>query len=128
MNKVNFSVIKHHGDPKKAMFEGVTIEKLAQLWVPEQERFVNCLDYGEHFVFEVPPQLNIQGSAYLCTCGGNAVVAPPEGPSSKFICLFHANFGVHQTSMVNKDDFRTQAAEGPIIVDREKIRNEKLWN
>jgi len=128
MSRVNFSIIKHHGDPKKAIFEDVTIEKLTQLWVPEQERFVNCLDYGEHFVFEVPPHLNIQGSAYLCTCGGNAVVVPPEGPSSKFICLFHATFGVHQTSMVNKDDFRTQAAEGPIIVDREKIRREKRWN
>lgn len=137
MSNVNFGIIKHSGDPKKAWFtdpatgEQVMVEKHDSLYVPEWDQSVKCIDYhGEHFIFEVPARLNVGGSSYLCTCGSAAVVAPPEGPGRMFVCQFHAtsDFGVHQTSIINKDDFADHAAKDkPIIIDRD-ITRKKKWD
>jgi hypothetical protein len=45
-------------------------------------------------------------SEYMCTCGAAAVVANPEMQSQRlFVCILHATYGHHSTSVVNRKDF-----------------------
>jgi len=128
--KSNFGVIQHRGDPTKAVFQGVEVEKRSHIAVDSYtlQGLIPTTDYGEHFIFEVPVHLNIGGSSYLCTCGSAAVIAlPPDVENPIFVCHFYQLFGVHQTSVVNMDDFEREAAKGQITLDRDKLRR-KRWN
>lgn len=102
-----FTIIRYRGEPQKAEFEGVPIAREDKLFVPEWGGLVSCAPYDDHFVFEVPPGRKRAGmSDYLCTCGSAAVVAKPETQTGRlFVCLFHATYGYHSTSVVNKKDF-----------------------
>lgn len=102
-----FNVIKHRGDPQGAEFEGVPIKRETKIFIPEWGFFVNCAPYDNHFVFEVPRGRKRKGiSEYMCTCGAAAVVSNPESINQRlFVCLLHATYGHHSTTIVNKDDF-----------------------
>jgi hypothetical protein len=51
-------------------------------------------------------------SEYMCTCGSYAVVAHPEDERARiFICMFHSEFGYHQTAVINKKDFDNIAGD-----------------
>jgi hypothetical protein len=104
---MTFNIIHHRGEPNTAEFEGVKISRQKALFIREWGRFIPCMPYDDHFIFEVPPMAKIMGmSEYMCTCGSAAVVATPETERGRmFVCLFHATYGAHQTSVVNKGDF-----------------------
>lgn len=105
---MTFNIIKHRGDPKEAKtLKGKLITREETLFVAEWGAFVKCTPYDDHFLYQdnTPEQ-----SAYLCTCGSPAVVTPP-GPQGMFVCLFHATYGFHQTSVINVKDFEKSAGE-----------------
>ena len=107
-----FTLIKYAGEPNKAEFEGIPIVRQEKLFIAEWSAFVVCTPYDNHFIFEVPKARKRAGiSDYLCTCGSMAVVANPELPSRMFVCLFEANNGYHQTTILNKKDFENVAGE-----------------
>jgi hypothetical protein len=108
-----FTLIKHAGDPNKADFEGIPITRQERLFIHEWGGLVRCTPYDIHFIFEVPEARRRVGtSEYMCTCGSYAVVAHPEDIKARvFICMFHAEFGCHQTTAVNKKDFENIAGE-----------------
>lgn len=108
-----FTLIKHPGEPNKAEFEGVAITRQEKLFIREWEALVSCTHYDNHFVFEVPETRKRMGvSEYMCTCGSYAVIAHPEDIKARiFICMFHGEFGYHQTTIVNKKDFENVAGE-----------------
>lgn len=108
-----FTLIKHAGEPNKAKFEGVTITRQERLFIREWEALVSCTPYDNHFIFEIPETRKRMGmSEYMCTCGSFAVVASPEDVKGRmFICMFHAEYGYHQTTVINKKDFENIAGE-----------------
>jgi len=101
---------------------GVVVEREEKLWVHEWATFVPCAPYEEHFVYENPD--NSEGSSsYMCTCGAPGVIVNPEkGQSAMFVCLFHATYGSHTTSHVNRKDFDKVAGETLDIHKPEKTR------
>lgn len=104
----NFNIIRHRGDAKKAeTLKGQAIQRQESLYVPEWGAFVNCAPYSEHFLFADSASGQ---SAYSCTCGSAAVVVPPD-KRGMFVCLFHATYGFHQTSVINVKDFHKSAGE-----------------
>lgn len=115
---MSFEIIHHRGDPQEAEFEGVTVRRSGAIYIPEWGQAVTCTPYGNHFIFEVPFNRALSvaggGAAHRCTCGSPAVVVPP-GPQGQFVCLFHATYGFHTTSFVNKKDFKEVAGEGKVI-------------
>jgi hypothetical protein len=116
-----FTLIKHAGDPNRATFEGITVERQEKLFIYEWGGFVGCAPYDEHFIFEIPQVRKRPGlSEYLCTCGSAAIVIHPESPQKRlFCCQFEALYGLHQTSVINKDDFEDIAEE---TLDPERSR------
>lgn len=101
-------IIHQHGDAKSAdLGNGKTANREEQLLVPEWGAFVKCAPYDDHFIYASNEP---GGSAYQCTCGSVAVVVPP-GPAGMFVCLFHATYGAHQTSFVNRNDFNELAGQ-----------------
>lgn len=90
----NFNIIRYKGDPKKTKtLKGRNVVREESLLVPEWAAFVKCTPYDNHFIFHDPTP---EQSAYMCTCGSVAVVAPP-GPDGMFVCLHHATYGNHTT-------------------------------
>ncbi len=101
---MSFNIIKHKGAPQQAKTLGnTTVSRQEQLFIPEWGALVMCAPYDDHFIYENPDKA-YGSSAYLCTCGSMAVVVPPE-PTGMFVCHFHATYGHHTTSVVNKKDF-----------------------
>ena len=56
-----------------------------------------CLDYENHFIYEIPDDIFTRGyPSYMCTCGSFAVVAPTSAfskdtsqPGLAFVCYYH---------------------------------------
>lgn len=106
------NIIHHAGRVVKTEFEGVIVERPETIIVlnfPQVGMVLNvpCAPYDEHFVFEVPKSREREGrSPYLCTCGSAAVIKDYSDPRAMlFVCHFHAQYGYHTTSVLNKDDF-----------------------
>lgn len=114
-----FNIIKHRGDPQKAEFEGVPIGRKSELFVSEWNAFVTCAPYDNHFIFEIPIIRKKTGmSDYMCTCGSAGVVAKPEKQATRlFVCLFHATYGYHSTTIVNKSDFDRKDLGGTVEIE-----------
>lgn len=104
----NFSIIHQRGEPQEATtLHGQHVERQEYLWVPEWGQLVRCAPYDNHFVYATSQP---EQSAYMCTCGSPAVVTLDD-KARLFVCLFHATYGAHQTSFVNKKDFEKVAGE-----------------
>jgi len=91
---MSFNIITHRGDAKKTKtLKGEPVKREEKLFVPEWGAFVKCTPYDNHFIYYTnsPNQ-----SAYMCTCGSAAAVAPPNS-TGMFVCLHHATYGVHAT-------------------------------
>lgn len=102
------NIIKHAGTPQRAQLDdGRVVYRQDKLYFPPMRAMVPCTPYDDHFIY----QSNKPGSSYLCTCGSAAVVAPPDH-TGRFVCLFHATYGKHQTSVINKRDFRHDLGSG----------------
>ncbi len=113
-------IIRHHGEVKRATTPGNRqVVRQERLFVPEYSNFVPCAPYDDHFVYENP---KVNESSYMCTCGSVAVINM-NGPRL-LVCHFHALHGSHQTSFVNKKDFRQVAGAGEIL--RVKGRKELI--
>ena len=68
------NIIRSHGTPNKVtLVDGTEIfnDKSNKIWIPEYGTFILCVEYGNHFIFEVP--IRIKGPAWLCSCGSPAV-------------------------------------------------------
>ena len=67
-----FNIVKFINSPTKVTLQNnKTVYKQDKVFVPEYEGFVRCAPYDNHFTFEVPK--DIQGPAYLCSCGSAAI-------------------------------------------------------
>jgi len=105
-------IIRHRGEVQNATTPlGHRVQRQEKLFVPEYRNFVTCAPYDDHFVYENPA---VNESAYMCTCGAVAVIAPPN-TRGMLVCYFHALYGRHQTSFVNKDEFSAVAGAGEIV-------------
>jgi len=103
-----FNIIRYYGEPQRATVKtksGKTYEvhREEKLFVPERGIFITCAPYDNHFIYENPDKSK-GTSIYMCTCGAAAVVAgmsayeqdaSPQG--LMFVCLLHAQFGMHST-------------------------------
>lgn len=103
MEKKTFNIIRYRGQPTRAMVDGIWVDRLEHIFVPEYGGFVVCASYDDHFIFEHPDK-KVKGPTYQCTCGSAAVITGPSGyvldasPQGKmFVCLLHANTGLHAT-------------------------------
>jgi len=93
-----FSVIRHWGSPNKATtIWGFDVVREKQLFAPDPyNTFFPCLDYDNHFIYEVPNRPDTVGiPSFMCTCGSAAILigveaykndASPEG--LVFACMF----------------------------------------
>lgn len=122
---MSFDIIKNAGEVKKATLEnGTVVNRQEAIFVPEWGVFVKCASYENHFVFENPDKSE-GSSAYLCTCGNVAVIAPPN-PLGLFVCLFDLNTGLlgyHATSLYNLKDWDKTKGQK---LDLDKIRRELI--
>ena len=120
---MSFNINHHAGQVKRATLEnGTIVNRPEAIFVAEYGAFVKCASYDDHFIFENPDKSE-GSSAYLCTCGNVAVIAPP-GPTGLFVCLFDLNTGLkgyHATSLYNKKD----GVHGQRL-DMDKIRRELI--
>ena len=100
---MTYNIIHHRGTVKQAVLEnGEIVKRYDELFIPEWGAFVKCASYEEHFIFENPDKK--EGSpAYVCTCGGVAMVRG-GGSDGLFVCMIHENLGDHSTSFYNVKD------------------------
>lgn len=95
------------GEPKKAItLRSENVVRKEKLFIPEWRKWVPVTHYDNHFIYE---SKKMGQPAYMCTCGGPAVVALPSNPEPKkmfitrpkqqpvFVCLLHATNGKHGT-------------------------------
>lgn len=122
---MSFDIIKHAGEAKKAtLVDGTVVNRQEFIFVPDWGAMVKCADYQDHFIFENPDKSE-GSSAYLCTCGNVAVIAPPS-PAGLFVCLFDLNSGLkgyHATSLYNLKDWEKTRGQR---LDLDKIRRELI--
>jgi hypothetical protein len=120
---MTFNINKQVGTPKKVTLDnGTVVNRVEAIFVPEYRTFVKCASYDSHFIY-LNPDTSEGSSAYLCTCGNVAVIAPP-GPAGLFVCLFDLNTGLkgyHATSLYNK----REGAHGQRL-DLDKVRRELI--
>jgi hypothetical protein len=120
---MSFNITKNSGTPKRVTLEnGTVVERPEFIFVPDYRAMIPTAPYSDHFIYENPDKSE-GSSAYLCTCGNVAVIAPP-GPAGLFVCLFDLNSGMkgyHATSLYNKKD----GAHGQRL-DMDKIRKELI--
>ena len=78
-----FNILKHRGTLTEATtLHGDTVTKQDKLFVIDfpvgmtvYTGFIPCLDYENHFIYEVPDRIETRGlPAYMCTCGAMAFV------------------------------------------------------
>lgn len=130
---MSFNIIHNLGDPQEADFEfkgkSFKVHREEVLFIREWVQFVPCAPYDNHFIFELPTKA-IQRSGlsaygmpeYLCTCGSVAVVKDYADPrKALFVCLFDANNGYHQTTIVDKDKFERYGGR-TIEIDGSRVR------
>lgn len=110
--------IRHFGQVNQATFKSVNqkeypVERqdfiavdMSDIEDGSEWYLIPCAPYDEHFIFEVPDEVKqIPGAHYhMCTCGSVAVINNPKSPINEFRCLMELEQGIHQTSLVNKDD------------------------
>ena len=122
---MSFNITKNHGTPKKVILEnGTVVERPEVIFVPEYMAMVKVAPYDDHFIY-MNPDTSEGSSAYLCTCGSVAVIAPPS-PAGMFVCLFDLNSGLlgyHATSLYNLKDW--DKVKGSKL-DMDKIRRELI--
>lgn len=93
-------IIKVRGRPKRANFEGETIDKPELIFVPSERGWFRTIDYDNHFVYR---QTRHIGSTLMCTCGGVAGVFGYEAYARYFstnmgrivCCVSQINSGHH---------------------------------
>lgn len=100
--KIRYAIIKHRGDPKHATRDdGVEVYRSEKIFVKENNEFVPCAQYDNHFVYEDKRPWHW---AHMCTCGSPAVIvgtnvykkdASPTASGKLFVCFHHANNGKH---------------------------------
>lgn len=96
-----FNVVKAVGRPEKATFKHsggeYTVERATLFYF--NDRFEQCEDYDDHFLFRTPGGL--MGPVYQCTCGsiaGLVIEIPGQVILRKFYCIFHLTYGKHTNS------------------------------
>ena len=102
-NDISFSIIKHRGDPDKAItVDGYTVAREEKVFIREFANFVACAPYDSHFVYL--DQSGIQGRWFaMCTCGSPAVIVgydaykrdASSNEGAMLVCLHHAQHGYH---------------------------------
>ena len=125
MSEKSFNINQRVGTPKKVVLEnGVVVERPEAIFVSDYGAMVKVAPYSDHFIYENPDKSE-GSSAYVCTCGNPAVIAPP-GPTGMFFCLFDLNTGLkgyHATSLYNLREW--DKVKGTKL-DIDKIRQELI--
>ena len=96
-------IIRAHNTPNKVtLVDGTEIfnDKSNKIWIPEYGTFISCVEYGNHFIFEVPKRL--KGASYLCSCGSPAVIVGAKAyahlgssQDALFVCQHHTTHNRH---------------------------------
>lgn len=96
-------IIRSHGTPDKVtLFDGTIIrnDHRDKMFVPEYGVEIRKVEYGNHFIFEVPAR--IKGPAWLCSCGSPAVMVGAKAYShlssyeeAMIVCQFHTTNNRH---------------------------------
>lgn len=123
---MSFAIIGHKGTPNEALTEkGIKVTRQETLYVEEWQAFVKCADYDNHFLYRNPDEIT-PGPAYLCTCGGPAMVRG-NSPKGLFVCMMVEQFGEHSTTFYNVKDIDKMQGKFLSIGDnkRVKIRDRK---
>lgn len=114
-----FNIIKHRGTLDEAVtLHGDKVTKQDKLFVIDfpvgfgtYTGFIPCLDYGNHFIYEVKDSIHTRGlPAFMCTCGAPAIVIGYDGYSKdqsfeglQFACSFkNGMFNEETGEMYNK--------------------------
>lgn len=122
---MSYNIVHHIGEVKKVtLANGTVVNRPDAIFVPEYGAMIPCAPYDNHFIYE-NPDTSEGSSAYVCTCGNPAVIAPP-GLLGMFVCLFDLNTGLlghHATSLYNLKDW--EKVRGSKL-DMNKIRRELI--
>lgn len=105
----SFNIIRYRGRPNFAKIEvknrygkEEVLEITRREWMLDSRtnQIVPCAPYDDHFLFELPNR--VPGPRFQCTCGsmagwvGSNVYAHDASPQGAlFVCLHHAEYGVH---------------------------------
>lgn len=98
-----FQIIRHRGQLNEGQLpDGFKVYRQEKIWFDDQNAFVTCASYDDHFLYLAPK--SYPGSSFRCTCGSPAVLVGPQGylhdasPQGKIlVCLLHAQTGLHAT-------------------------------
>lgn len=103
----SFQIIRRYGTPKKAQLpDGTTVYAEEKFFVPEYSGFIKCIQYDDHFLYEIPSRIAhmYPGAIYRCSCGSPAVVVGVSGyvwggsPEGLMMgCKHHLDFHKHAT-------------------------------
>lgn len=96
-------IIRSYNTLKKVtLFDGTEIfnDKLDKMYVPEYGAFIRKVEYGNHFIFEVP--VRIKGPAWMCSCGSSSVLVGVKAyghlssyKDAMIVCQHHTTFNRH---------------------------------
>jgi len=96
-------IIKSYNTLKKVtLYDGTVIynDRMDKMFVPEYGAFIKKVEYGNHFIFEVPK--HIKGTSWMCSCGSPAVMvgAKAYGHLSSYkdamiVCQNHTTYNKH---------------------------------
>lgn len=97
-----FNIVRHVGDANSGRSPlGFEVHRTESIFVPEYRRFIPCIPYDNHFIYEIPKKYK-NTPAFMCSCGSMAVIAGLKSyendasPSGLvLICYQHSNFGKH---------------------------------
>lgn len=103
----SFSIIRHYGTPKQGQLpDGTTVYAQDKFWIPEMSGFIKCVEYDDHFLYQIPDKVShlYPGPIYRCSCGAASIYlgqsgyvwgASPQG--LLFACQLHITTGKHGT-------------------------------
>lgn len=100
---MTFNIIRSYNTLKKVtLFDGTEIfnDGKDKMYVPEYGVEIRKVQYGNHFIFEVP--VRIKGPAWMCSCGSEAVMVGARAyehlssmKNAMIVCQNHTQFNKH---------------------------------
>jgi len=96
-------IIKSYNTLKKVtLVDGTVIDnpRTDKMFVREYGTFVKVVEYGNHFIFEVP--VKIKGPSWMCSCGSPAVMVGAKAyehlsslKGAMIVCQNHTMYNKH---------------------------------
>ena len=96
-------IIRAHNTPNKVtLVDGTVVRNdfKDKMFVPEYGVEIRKVEYGNHFIFEVPKR--IIGPSWMCSCGAPAVMVGAKAyahlssyKDAMIVCQHHTQFNKH---------------------------------